>query len=278
MLTHLSVPAWAPVNHNQYNSLESLSIQRAYLPTDSAKYTSRVIGSFPYLRKLSLEIDDACETVWPLVELSFLPSLKELQIKTTLLWTPTGFCAGMSESLQQLVMVGGFVISSLNQFTTLLHRLSSDTIRSMSLKNLLFVFPSSDESPWDLMLSLHSVELIGIQPIHFLHIPWAGIRKVLIDYPDPIPMEVISKILRTATRLISCSIITQRPNIAAAWCATGSTYSPECVKALCASQYLKHFQSIGPYVFTSADWRTLCGTLFKKLRLLHIVQLCASTM
>jgi hypothetical protein len=106
-------------------------------------------------------------------------------------------------------------------------------------------------------------------------LPWTGIRKVLIDYIDPIPMEVVSKILQTATRLVSCSIVSQHPDITATWDTTNLAYSPECVKALSASQYLTHFQSIGPYVFTDADWKTLYTTRFKKLKLQHVVQLYA---
>jgi hypothetical protein len=236
---------------------------------------SRVVDSFPYLRKLSLGIDKEHEFISPLFDLSLFPNLKELYIITTRLWTQPGFCTGISDSLQQLVMVGEFGMNTLRQFTDWLLEMSQDTIRSISLKDLIFLPPRYEEPPWDLMPSLRSVELVGIDPIYFLHMPWTGIRKVLIDYIDPIPMEAVSKILQTATRLVSCSIISQHPGITATWNTTNLTYSPECVKALSASQYLTHFQSIGPYVFTDADWNTLCTTRFKKLKLLHVVQLYA---
>jgi hypothetical protein len=274
-LVHLNVPAWAVIDHDQYKSLESLSIQRAYLLTDSVNHRSRVVDRFPYLRKFSLEIDKEHEFISPLFDLSLFPILEELYVITTRLWTEPGFCTGMSNSLQQLVMVGGFGMNTLRQFTDWLLEMSNDTIRSISLKDLIFLPPRYDEPPRDLMPSLRSVKLVGIPPIHLLYMPWTGIRKVLIDHIDPIPMEVVSKILQTATRLVSCSIISQNPGIKATWNTTNLTYSPECVKALSASQYLTHFQSIGPYVFTDADWKTLCTTRFKKLKLLHVVQLYA---
>jgi hypothetical protein len=257
---NLCVPANAKIDFHQFETLETLTMYNAHL----SPLKPRTLPALPQLRRLSLELDETHYVVEnPMIDLYLEPSLEELYLVTPQVWTrSTHLCTGMSTSIWKLVMVGAFSFSSTRQFTNFLHRLSSDNISSMSLKGLILDCSSKD---WPLMLNLRSFECIGMDPTCFLHMHCAGLRKILLEYHGVIAMKVISKVLRTATQLISFSVVSHSRPVT-----SYTPYTSKSVSALASSRNLKHFQSIGPYVFTRHHWKMLCRTTFRFLKLVHV--------
>jgi hypothetical protein len=203
----LCVPAGTDVNPRRFKSLECLTIYNAYTSTEK----TRAIASLQRLRTLSIQFGKKPHSVRePLIDLSILPSLQALLLVTPEAWTPPTFlCTGFSGSVSKLAMVGAFSFPNFTHFTSLLHRLSSDNIECLSLKDLILYRSSNiGSSSWPLMLGLRSFECIGTGPVYFKHMSWFNVRKISLEYAEVIAMKVISRILRTAQQLISFSIVT----------------------------------------------------------------------
>jgi hypothetical protein len=225
----------------------------------------RILPRLPELWRLSLEVgDNHGHSDAEMINLCELPSLEELYLVAPRNWNPSKLCTGFSQSISKVVMMGGFGFTSTTAFCSFLHRLGTDNIDRLSLKDIFINYPP-DPTNLPLMLGLRTLECIGLEPMFLWHMCWSGIRKILVESHKVLPTQVITKILHAA-RLVSFSVITHPCPINA-----NSRFTSEAVRALCSNRNLKHFQSIGPYFFADHDWKNLHCTMKSRLKLFHVV-------